>query len=86
MLIDRQFKSDFEVVVHEYSSATISYSNHSPRELHSGTILWPLQLYNHFMDSCSYLHKNILLAANGGVHLHPPYPPPLPESATARVQ
>ena len=43
VLIDRQFKSDLEVIAHEYSSATISYSNHSPRELHSGTTLRPLQ-------------------------------------------
>ena len=32
-------------------------------------------LYNHLMDSCSYLRKNTLLAAKEGVHLHPPYPP-----------
>lgn len=46
VLIDRQFKSDLEVIAHEYSSATIScYSNHSPRELRTGTILrlQPLQ-------------------------------------------
>ena len=32
-------------------------------------------LHNHLMDSCSYVRKNTLLAAKGGVHLHPPYPP-----------
>ena len=35
-------------------------------------------LYNHLMDSCSYLRKNTLLAAKGGsicTHLTPPPPP-----------
>ena len=32
-------------------------------------------LHNHLKDSCSYVHKNTLLAAKGGVHLHPSYPP-----------
>ena len=42
-----------------------------------GCCCMPL-LRNHLMDSCSYVRKNTLLAAKGGVHLHPPYlPPPL---------
>ena len=32
-------------------------------------------LYNHLMYLCKYVHKNTLLAAKGGVHLHPLNPP-----------
>ena len=39
-----------------------------------GCCCMPL-LHNHLMDSCSYLRKNTLLAAKGGVHLHPLNPP-----------
>ena len=34
-------------------------------------------LYNHLIDLCNYLRKNALLAAKGGVHVHPPLPPSL---------
>ena len=34
------------------------------------------------MDSCSYVHKNTLLATKRGVHLWPPYPPPPPPKST----
>ena len=33
-------------------------------------LLQPL-LYNHLMDSCSYVHKNTLLAAKGGCKCTP---------------
>ena len=44
-----------------------------------GCCCMPL-LHNHLMDSCSYVHKNTLLAAKGGCICTPLTPP---ESATA---
>ena len=34
-------------------------------------------LYNHLIDSCSYVHKNTLLAAKGFAPPLPPLNPPL---------
>ena len=37
-------------------------------------------LHNHLTDSCSYVHKNTLLATKGGGLCLPPPPPPPPPS------